>query len=182
MAGQTSTFNAGAVGIAEDSYTEKPCALEFRTHSGTPTSTSGITIRMDNQMTHTNRYKKRANQYVVAVQINLELKGGKLSYWKWDDEQVAKRGDWLVNNGGDVYTIDAESFAKTYEDAIPYSPGHYVKVGTVWATETTSDGSVETKEGRTHYKAGDYLVSNNEDGSDGYCIGREKFREMYELA
>jgi hypothetical protein len=38
---------------------------------------------------------------------------------------------------------------------------------------------VETKEGQSHYRAGDYLVSNNEDGSDAYAISAAKFESMY---
>ena len=41
-------------------------------------------------------------------------------------------------------------------------------------------GKVKTNEGETAYEAGDYLVSNNEDGTDAYAIGAEKFRELYE--
>jgi hypothetical protein len=29
-------------------------------------------------------------------------------------EQRCKRGDWLVDNGGEVYTVDGDSFARTY--------------------------------------------------------------------
>jgi len=39
---------------------------------------------------------------------------------------------------------------------------------------------VATKEGRSHYKAGDYLVSNNEDGTDAYYIAAVQFESMYE--
>ena len=59
-------------------------------------------------------------------------------------------------------------------------PGHYAKTATVWAEVAREAGRVETKEGRTHYEAGDYLVSNNEDGSDAYAISAKKFGEMYE--
>jgi hypothetical protein len=38
---------------------------------------------------------------------------------------------------------------------------------------------VNTKEGATAYRAGDYLVSNNRDGSDGYAVSARKFEEMY---
>ena len=31
----------------------------------------------------------------------------------------------------------------------------------------------------THYEAGDYLVSNNPDGSDGYAIGAATFEALY---
>jgi hypothetical protein len=41
---------------------------------------------------------------------------------------------------------------------------------------------VVTKEGESHYTEGDYLVYNNEDGTDPYCMGKEKFEAMYEPA
>jgi acetylornithine deacetylase/succinyl-diaminopimelate desuccinylase-like protein len=37
---------------------------------------------------------------------------------------LAKAGDWLVDNGGDVYTVDAEVFARTYREV---ARGAYVK-------------------------------------------------------
>jgi hypothetical protein len=40
---------------------------------------------------------------------------------------------------------------------------------------------VVTKEGKSHYQSGDYLVYNNEDGTDAYCISAAKFESMYEL-
>jgi hypothetical protein len=39
---------------------------------------------------------------------------------------------------------------------------------------------VATKEGQSRYAAGDYLVSNDEDGGDAYCITAAKFEAMYE--
>ena len=44
-----------------------------------------------------------------------------------------------------------------------------------------SAGSIKTKEGETHYLAGDYLVYNNPDHSDGYAVSAEKFDAIYEL-
>jgi NADPH-dependent curcumin reductase CurA len=69
-------------------------------------------------------------------------------------------------------------FEKTYRQ---FSPGRYVKTTPVWAEVTEESGSVATKEGESHYKAGDYLVYNNEDGSDAYCISKDKFEYMYQL-
>jgi hypothetical protein len=34
----------------------------------------------------------------------------------------------------------------------------------------------------TTYKAGDYLVYNNEDGAGAYAVSAEKFESMYTLA
>jgi hypothetical protein len=61
------------------------------------------------------------------------------------------------------------------------SPGVYLKVTPIYAVKATGTGHVETKEGLSAYRAGDYIVSNNADGSDAYCISAEKFDAMYEL-
>lgn len=123
------------------------------------------------------KYRKKATSFVTAVQLDLETEG--LVYRKWGGEQVCRRGDWLVNNGGDTYTVAKESFAKTYQFL---SPGVYVKSAPVWAEVAENAGKVKTKEGETAYKAGDYLVFNNEDGTDGYAVSVEKFESMYEPA
>jgi hypothetical protein len=122
------------------------------------------------------RYKKRENQFVIAVQLDLDTQG--FTYRKWGAEQKCKRGDWLLDNGGDVYSVDAEVFARTYRSV---GAGKYVKTTPVWAEVAAESGSVVTKEGGSHYQAGDYLVYNNEDGTDAYCMGAEKFESMYEL-
>jgi len=121
------------------------------------------------------RFRKKADRYVVAVQLDLDTAG--FTYRKWGAEQRCKPGDWLVDNQGDTYTVDSEVFAKTYRKV---SPGLYVKTTPVWAEVASQPGSVVTKEGRSHYEAGDYLVYNNEDGTDAYRIGRAKFESMYE--
>lgn len=123
------------------------------------------------------KYTKNAEQTVTAVQITLKTEG--FSYEKWGGQQQCKFGDWLVNNNGDCYTVEEDSFAKTYE---MLAPGQYRKTAPVWAEQATTDGSVKTKEGETHYKAGDYLVANNEDGTDAYAISKSKFETMYQLA
>ena len=122
------------------------------------------------------RYRKKAGKYVVAVQLKLETDG--FTYLKWGAEQRCKSGDWLVNNNGDIYTIDQEVFARTYEQI---DDGRYIKTTKIWAEAATTAGVVATKEGHSHYEAGDYLVSNNEDGTDAYCITAAKFEAMYEL-
>lgn len=122
------------------------------------------------------RYRKRADQYVVAVQLDLETKG--FTYRKWGAEQRCKRGDWIVDNGGDIYSVDAGVFAKTYRKI---GSGIYVKTTPVWAEIATEEGSVATKEGKSHYQSGDYLVYNDEDGTDAYCMSAAKFESMYEL-
>jgi hypothetical protein len=120
------------------------------------------------------QYRKKASQYVVAVRLDLETDG--LVYRKWGDTQRAKAGDWLVDNEGDVYTVDAEAFARTYERVLA---GVYIKTTPVWAEVATQPGSVKTKEGQSHYKTGDYIVSNHKNGDDAYCISKEKFEAMY---
>jgi hypothetical protein len=121
------------------------------------------------------RYFKRPDQAVTAIQLELETAG--FSYRKWGAQQRCKQGDWLVNNNGDIYTVDAETFTRTYQQV---GEGRFVKITPVWAEHTDRDGSIKTKEGESHYKAGDYLVFNNEDGSDAYCVSAERFLAMYQ--
>lgn len=122
------------------------------------------------------RYVKRADRPVVAVRLALDTDG--LVYRKWGGEQRAKAGDWLVDNDGDVYTVDADVFARTYRGT---GPGTYVKTTPVWAERATSPGVVTTHEGTTHYEKGDYLVSNNSDGSDAYAVSAATFESLYVL-
>jgi hypothetical protein len=120
------------------------------------------------------QYRKKADQFVIAVKLDLDTDG--LIYRKWGAEQRAKRGDWLVDNDGEVYTVDGKVFKKTYE---LLSPGIYLKKTPVWAEIANSAGSVKTKEGESHYKKGDYIVFNNKNATDGYCMSAKKFRAMY---
>ena len=125
------------------------------------------------------RYVRNPNKGVIAVRLALETDG--FFYQKWGSEQHAKPGDWIVDNGGDVYTVDADVFARTYRPTKP-GAGTYVKTTPVWAERTSHAGSIRTKEGVTHYLAGDYIVSNNGDGSDGYAVAAKKFKSLYILA
>ena len=50
----------------------------------------------------------------------------------------------------------------------------------VWAEIAPAPGTVQTKEGATHYQAGDYLVSNEETGTDAYAVSKAEFERMYE--
>jgi hypothetical protein len=126
-------------------------------------------------MSSKRQYVKRATQFVVAVQLDLDTPG--FTYKKWGDTQACKRGDWIVNNNGETYTVDRESFARTYRSE---GAGKYVKTTPVWAEVAPAAGSVRTKEGATHYEAGDYLVSNEEQGSDSYAVSKAEFERMYE--
>ena len=119
-------------------------------------------------------YVRRPDRPVAAVRLSLDTDG--LVYRKWGGEQRAKPGDWLVDNNGDVYTVDADVFARTYRQT---GPGAYVKTTQVWAERAEHTGTVKTKEGSTQYEPGDYLVSNNADGSDEYAVSASKFEELY---
>src|SRR5438874_2973604 len=94
------------------------------------------------------KYIKRATEVVVAVQLDLETEG--FAYRKWGGTQVCKPGDWLVTNEGDTYTVDRETFARTYRAT---GPGTYVKVTPVWAEVARTAGGIGTKEGVTRYEA-----------------------------
>ena len=121
------------------------------------------------------KYCKKSDQFIVAVQLNLNTQG--FIYEKWGSYQRCKQNDWVVNNNGDIYTIDKEVFSKTYKKV---QDGIYVKTGYVYAEVTKESGTVETREGRSHYKKGDYLLFNSEDGTDTYCVSAKKFESMYE--
>lgn len=121
------------------------------------------------------RYRKKNDQFVTAVQLDLETDG--FTYKKWGAEQVCKQGDWIVNNNGDIYTVDRDVFARTYREQ---STGRYVKSTPVWAEVADKAGYINTKEGKSAYQKGDYLVYNNEDRTDGYCVSAGKFNSMYE--
>ncbi|MFK7997116.1 MAG: hypothetical protein AB8B87_23480 [Granulosicoccus sp.] len=121
------------------------------------------------------RFQRKEDTLVSAIRLKLEFSS--LEYQKWGDNQRALPGDWLVDNDGDVYTVAADSFAQTYENV---SPGRWRKCTHIWATQALVDGSVETQEGRSHYKAGDWIVSNDEAGTDAYAISAEKFQRLYE--
>lgn len=123
------------------------------------------------------KYQKRPSQFVTAVRLALDTKG--LIYRKWGALQRAKRGDWLVDNDGEVYTIDAHSFRRTYRRL---RPGVYLKITPVWAQPATDAGRVRTREGWSNYRKGDYLIYNQRRGGDAYCIDAKKFRRMYRRA
>src|SRR5262245_44173273 len=125
------------------------------------------------------RYLPRPDRPVAAVRLAFDADGFTFRYRKWGDEQRAKAGDWLVDNDGDVYTIDADVFARTYRAVSDKGPGSYVKTTPIWAERADKPGVVPTKEGSTQYEAGDYLVSNAEDDSDRYAIAADKFEKLY---
>lgn len=128
-------------------------------------------------MTTLRKYVRRADTAVSAVQLDLDTDG--FTYRKWGGVQTAKAGDWLVDNDGDVYTVERETFERTYRRV---GPGRYAKSQAVWARTADEDGKIDTKEGETHYRAGDMIVFNDEEGRDGYAMSAETFAKLYEAA
>jgi len=120
------------------------------------------------------RYHKKADRFVIAVQLDLATDG--VRYRKWGGEQRAKRRDWLIDNDGDIYTVDRKVFAKTYKRL---RPGIYLKTTPVWAEVAAAPGTIRTKEGESRYRKGDYIVFNDRTGTDGYCMSAANFRAMY---
>jgi hypothetical protein len=123
------------------------------------------------------KYRRKKRTFITAVQLDLDTNG--FTYQKWGAEQHCKRGDWLVNNRDDVYTIDAETFQQTHRMV---SPGVYEKIAPVWAEVTSQPGTIQTKEGATAYAAGDYLVFNDQGRKDGYAMKASTFHDLYELS
>jgi hypothetical protein len=128
-------------------------------------------------MTTRRKFSKRPSQFVVAVQLNLETAA--LTYEKWGSTQRCKPGDWIVDNNGDTYTVDRDTFTRTY---LSSGSGTYVKITPVWAEVAQGTGEVHTKEGTRRYGAGDYLVFNEASGGDPYVVSKLEFERMYEPA
>jgi hypothetical protein len=74
------------------------------------------------------------------------------SYRKWGTTQTCRRGDWLVDNGGDVYTVNRDSFARTYRRI---APGRYLKITPVWAERPPR--RAKSHKGRRHALPGGRL-------------------------
>lgn len=122
-------------------------------------------------------YRRKKNTSVTAVQINLETDG--FTYEKWGGEQRCRAGDWLINNGDSCHTVSDSTFKRTYRQE---SPGRYAKHTRIRARKAIVSGKVSTQEGETAYAAGDYLIDNNEAGTDTYAMSEQKFHKLYELA
>lgn len=122
------------------------------------------------------KYKRKYFDPVVAIRINLDTPG--LIYEKWGGGQVGKQGDWLIQKGKEVYTIDSESFSKTYKKV---SQGLYIKKAPVWSYRAAREGKIKTKEGHSQYKKGDWIVSNDSHFVDQYPLSDKKFRSLYEV-
>lgn len=123
------------------------------------------------------KYRKKADQAVTAIRLDLDTPG--IRYRKWGSVQRAKRGDWLVENDGEVYTVESRSFSRTYRRV---EPGRYVKRTPIWAEVASEPGHVRTKEGATRYKRGDFIVQNKRRGGDAYAMSAKRFNAMYERA
>ena len=130
-------------------------------------------------------FRRREDTAVTAVPLRLKPRAGSregeplFTYHKWGAKQTCKSGDWLVHNGDSVYTVDRETFDRTYEAV---APGQYRKVATVWAERASHAGEIRTREGVTHYRAGDWLVYNDAQRRDGYALSAARFDELYEPA
>ena len=120
-------------------------------------------------------YRRKASTHVAAVRLDLDTDG--FTYRKWGSIQRCKAGDWLICNAGDTYTVDSATFSKTYREV---GVGSYEKVSQVWAKLAIKEGYIATKEGTTHYQAGDMLVYNEREGTDGYAMPQDTFVELYE--
>ncbi|MCL4799125.1 MAG: hypothetical protein KJ025_06020 [Burkholderiales bacterium] len=123
------------------------------------------------------KYRRKANQFVIATRLDLAIE--RFEYRKWGARQRAKRGDWLVDNAGDVYTVDGKVFARTYKRL---RPGIFVKTTPVWAEVASKAGVIKTKEGESRYRKGDYIVYNDRAGTDAYCMSASRFRATYKPA
>lgn len=126
-------------------------------------------------MANLREFRRKDATPVIAVRLDLDTKG--FSYTKWGGVQRCKAGDWIVRNGAETYTVDAETFARTHREV---RPGTFVKHASVWAERATAAGSIRTKEGATAYSAGDMLVFNDAARDDGYAMPAERFDALYE--
>lgn len=120
-------------------------------------------------------YRRKTDQIVVAVQLNLDTDG--FRFRKWGAEQWCKAGDWIVNSQGDTHTVERETFARTYHQV---QPGQYRKVTNIWAEPASEAGSVQTLEGTTHHAAGDYVIFDEEHGPATYAVTASRFVDLYE--
>ena len=123
------------------------------------------------------KFQRKESATITAVRLDLDTEG--FTYQKWGGTQSCKPGDWLVNNAGETYTIDAHTFTRTYREV---GPGVYAKESPIWAEEAQVAGTISTKEGSTDYVAGDFLVFNDAARQDGYAVKAEIFHTLYELA
>ena len=94
---------------------------EFRHHASGPHGVAHHCAAARPELDQTD-VLRRPDRPVVAVRLALDTEG--LVYRKWGGEQRAKPGDWIVDNEGDMYSVDADVFARTYKQT---GTGTYVK-------------------------------------------------------
>ncbi len=129
--------------------------------------------RAEERLSNVRLYKAR----VIPVQA-IQLDTIALSYTKWGGQQKSKKGDWLLSKNGDQYTCEKAVFKQTYKP-LKGKPGWYFKDASVKAVVAQEDGKVETLEGLSSYKKGDYIITNP--GGDRYCIKKSDFEKLYEV-
>jgi len=122
-------------------------------------------------------YRERKRTEVFAIQLKLDIES--FTYRKWGGLQTCRSGDWLVEHDGNVHTVAADSFARTYKQV---GPATYVKQGVVWAAPASRAGAIATREGFTHVNPGDVLVWNDKELQDGYAMPKDTFASLYEPA
>ena len=121
------------------------------------------------------QYRPREAATVLALRLDLELQC--FQYEKWGGKQQARRGDWVVDKDGDVYTVTDSNFSRTYRLV---RPGLYRKDAPVWACLAPSDGVVPSEEGSTAYQEGDYVVFHLPEDDLGWAMRAEEFLRTYE--
>ena len=109
--------------------------------------------------------------------MRLDLDTDGFTYRKWGGTQRCKQGDWLVNNGGDIYTIDQETFSRTYRRG----RGRPVRERESGLGGASHVGGFDHDQRRIdRHEVGDFLVFNDPDGRDGYAVTAARFHELYE--
>lgn len=98
---------------------------------------------MGDRMAIRRRYEKRADSYVITVRLEMDTDG--FTYRKWGGIQRCKPSDWLVDNNGDIYTVDGEFFLKAYRKV---GPRAYAETSPVWA----EGGTCKIPQNRAHSK------------------------------
>lgn len=87
----------------------------------------------------------------VAIQLQSGTTG--FSYHKWVTSQSCKPGDWIVKNAFDMYTVDENSFSRSYRAASLschriFSPVRASMVG-LGCTNESKEGFTQCQAGTT---------------------------------
>ena len=120
-----------------------------------------------------NKFVRRA---IPVTAIQLDFDNVTLTYHKWGNDQKAVSGDWIVNNYGDVIAVNREIFARSYR---AIGNGQFLQTGHVWVKQTIEPGTLQTKNGKINYQAGDHLVFNDPEGNHGIVVKANVFSEYY---